>query len=253
MGKPAYLSVKNYEQYQHYKDRSPPWIKLYRCILHDFAFRKLSEQDRFRYIGCLILACETENKIPYDEVYLSGILGLTTPKVDLSALLKSKLLLAHGAITRRVETEERRVEKIITSPDGDSTREVFDEFWEAYPKRNGKRIGKEKARELFNKLLPDDQKLCILAARNYGASMRAKEGFIRDPERFLKADYWREWIEPETPQANKHVIEQATAIQAFLNRGTHDKGRIHPSVPALGVSAVGQAVRHDHAGRHDAE
>lgn len=115
MAKAAYLSVKNFEQYQHYKNRNPPWIKLYRSILHDFEFRKLSEQDRYRYIGCLILACETDNKIPLNEVYLSSILGLTTTKVDLSPLIKGGLLLAHGAITSRGEKsreEERRVEEI---------------------------------------------------------------------------------------------------------------------------------------------
>jgi DNA-binding NarL/FixJ family response regulator len=31
-------SVKNFERFQHYKDRSPPWIKLYNELLDDYEF-----------------------------------------------------------------------------------------------------------------------------------------------------------------------------------------------------------------------
>jgi hypothetical protein len=32
-----YLRVKNWSEFQHYKDRNPPWIKLHRTLLdHDY-------------------------------------------------------------------------------------------------------------------------------------------------------------------------------------------------------------------------
>lgn len=35
------LKVKNWGQFQHYKDRSPPWIKLHKCLLDDRDFMSL--------------------------------------------------------------------------------------------------------------------------------------------------------------------------------------------------------------------
>src|SRR5690606_19747530 len=34
----GYLTVKNFERFQHYKDRNPPWIKLYNDLLDDYEF-----------------------------------------------------------------------------------------------------------------------------------------------------------------------------------------------------------------------
>lgn len=100
-----YLRIKNYEQYQHYKDRNPPWIKLYRSILNDYEFLQLSLPCRYAYVGCLILASETDNRIPRDPVYLGQRLGITRdnyPDIDLSEhiltpLITSGFLLASGA------------------------------------------------------------------------------------------------------------------------------------------------------------
>jgi len=71
-----YLSVKNLEVYQHYKDRDPKWIKLYYSILDDEVFMVLDETMRCRYITCLIIASRTHNKIPYDKSYLKKIMRL---------------------------------------------------------------------------------------------------------------------------------------------------------------------------------
>ncbi len=76
--------------------------------------------------------------------------------------------------------------------------EKFLEFWENYPSRNGKKLNKKKCFSLFNKLNNQERKEVDVAAKNYARSKRVLDGFIKDPERFLKDKYWREWIEPET-------------------------------------------------------
>jgi hypothetical protein len=39
------MKIKNWEEFQHFKDRTPPWIKLYRYLLDDPEWHKLSGDD----------------------------------------------------------------------------------------------------------------------------------------------------------------------------------------------------------------
>jgi hypothetical protein len=37
------LRVKNWAEFQHYRSRRPPWIKLHRGLLDDYAWHRLPE------------------------------------------------------------------------------------------------------------------------------------------------------------------------------------------------------------------
>lgn len=89
-----YLSVKNLEIYQHYKDRDPKWIKLYYSILDDEVFMVLDETMRCRYMTCLILASRTQNKIPADPQYLKKFMRLDKAP-NLQPLLDHGFLVYH--------------------------------------------------------------------------------------------------------------------------------------------------------------
>jgi hypothetical protein len=41
-----YLRVKNWTEFQHYKDRNPPWIKLHRTLLDDYEFSRLQDASK---------------------------------------------------------------------------------------------------------------------------------------------------------------------------------------------------------------
>jgi hypothetical protein len=40
-----WLTIKNWSEFQHYKDRNPPWIKLHRALLDDYAFAALPDPE----------------------------------------------------------------------------------------------------------------------------------------------------------------------------------------------------------------
>jgi biotin operon repressor len=82
----------------------------------------------------------------------------------------------------------------------------FDDFWKVYPKRNGNKVGKAKTLKLFMQLLNGDRELIIKVAENYAASKTAKEGFAKDPERFLKDDYWKDWIEAKQDGGESRIL-----------------------------------------------
>jgi hypothetical protein len=111
-----FLSIKNYEQYQHYKQRNPPWIKLHLSILDDPDFLDLPDASKWHYIGLLLLASRHENAIKPDFNYIKNRLGLNA-KLDLTQRFLKDHVQASSASTKALltnseiggsETEESR-------------------------------------------------------------------------------------------------------------------------------------------------
>ena len=67
-----YLKVKNWDQFQHYKDRNPPWIKLYHSLLDDYSYSCLQDDSKLLLISLYLLAAKTNNKIPNDLKWIKG-------------------------------------------------------------------------------------------------------------------------------------------------------------------------------------
>lgn len=71
--------VKNYEQFQHYKTRTPPWIKLYNSLLDDYEFCRLPDGAKWHLIAIFLLASRYDNQIPADEKWVAAKIGATIP------------------------------------------------------------------------------------------------------------------------------------------------------------------------------
>lgn len=71
----VYFKVRNFEKFQHYKDRNPPWIKLYNHILEDYDFSKLQDLTKLQLILIWLLASRLNNKIPYDSDWVRQKIG----------------------------------------------------------------------------------------------------------------------------------------------------------------------------------
>ena len=76
-----YLRIRNWEKFQHYKDRNPPWIKLHRDLLRDYEFSCLQDASKLHLMLLWLLASQLDNKIPADEKWLTSHLGLQRPIV----------------------------------------------------------------------------------------------------------------------------------------------------------------------------
>ena len=55
------LYIKNWNKHQHFKDRTPPWIKLYRDILEDPDWHDLDGETAKTLIGLWLIASEDES------------------------------------------------------------------------------------------------------------------------------------------------------------------------------------------------
>ena len=82
-----YFKVKNWDNFQHYKDRNPPWIKLHNQLLDNYEFELLGDSSKGHLLCIWMLASRTQNKMPYDAKWIAKI-GASS-KVDLQAIESS--------------------------------------------------------------------------------------------------------------------------------------------------------------------
>ncbi len=143
------FSVKNFEKFQHYKDRAPPWIKLYNELLDDYEFGLLPDASKMHLIAIWLLASRSENKIPFDPAWVSRRVN-ATEKVNLALLAERGFILLDQELQtmeqdasttlasclsrerEEGETEKRRV--LVARAPKD---ERFEELRKAYPRRKG--------------------------------------------------------------------------------------------------------------------
>lgn len=142
-----FLRIRNWERFQHYKDRSPPWIKLHRELLTSETWVSTDDASRVLAIALMLLAAATDNKIPANKQYIRRAAYLNSdpdwgPLVDAQfieiveedehALVDASKALASGT---KCSSEERREEK--SREETESGSPVFDQIRKLYPKRSG--------------------------------------------------------------------------------------------------------------------
>jgi len=81
--------------------------------------------------------------------------------------------------------------------------EPFERWWKTYPQRNGRKVGKKAAFEQFKKISKEDWVELKTATENYA---RECNGLPKDAERFLKSEFWNDFVGVKTKQ--KKVIHE---------------------------------------------
>lgn len=87
----TYLSIPKWEEYQHYKDRNPPWIKLHNKLLESYDFECLPDASKAHLICIWLLASRTNNKMKADKNWIQRKIGANS-EVDINALVNSGFL-----------------------------------------------------------------------------------------------------------------------------------------------------------------
>jgi hypothetical protein len=97
-GVTEYFRVKNWEKFQHYKHRRPPWIKLHEALLDDYDFTRLDDTEKAHLMMIWLIAGNMDNKIPLDIEWLRRKIGATCE-------INADKLLADGWIELLPETK----------------------------------------------------------------------------------------------------------------------------------------------------
>lgn len=150
---PLYLAVRNFRKFQHYKDRKPPWIKLYSSLLDDYAFSCLQDASKLHAILIWLLASQHENKLPNDAKWIAGKISATDP-VDLDGLIAAGYLVpwsedtackqdasntlaerSGSATPREQRTEKRKNISKAAEPPDERITAVLDHYRRKHPRR----------------------------------------------------------------------------------------------------------------------
>src|ERR1051325_9974399 len=180
------FSVKNFEKFQHYKDRAPPWIKLYNGLLEDYEFGGLPDASKMHLIAIWLLASRSDNKIPFDAKWVSNRINATEP-VDLALLAKRGFIIVDqeeehsysnslAECLTREEGQDQHIEKRKEelSSASRSRNDDFENLKKVYPRRKGN-YGWKAAERKFNSLVKTgvDPKLILAAAVRLAETLAA--------------------------------------------------------------------------------
>jgi hypothetical protein len=136
------MRIKNWTKFQHFKDRRPPWVKLYRDILDDLEWHELDPLAAKVLVMLWLIASEDDGRIP-DTKTLAFRLRLTEIKTkeiviklshwleqDDINMISSGYQLDSTETERETEVEkekEKEKETKAKAPEGVSP-EVWDSF-----------------------------------------------------------------------------------------------------------------------------
>jgi hypothetical protein len=165
-----YLALCNWERFQHYKDRDPPWIKFYRDILTTESWVLGTDSSRLLQCASILLAARYGNKIPYryDLIKKVASLDLTEEQfheavsylsssnyLEIQGIPDEKSIEVRHASTvlakcsseteerqRREETEQRRIKPVELPLDVDR---VFDHWRQVHEHSQAKLDDKRRA------------------------------------------------------------------------------------------------------------
>jgi hypothetical protein len=210
-----YFRVRNYEKFQHYKKRSPPWIKLHRSIFQNYEISLLPDSTKAHLFAIWLLASEHNNAIPWDEEWIGRRIN-ATEKVNLDMLRELQLIEKIKDKRKRRASIKRASRKQSAIPETETERESegeekkkaasleFDQFKLIYETNPRGRCNWKKAKEAWNRLIKagENPTMIIQAAKHYCLSNDPQ--FRMASQRFLNsAGEWKGWIDADSIKRNE--------------------------------------------------
>ena len=214
-----YIQIVNWEEFQHYKNRNPPWIKLHNQTLENYNFACLPDASKAHLLCLWMLASRTENKIPANPQWIANKIGANS-LVDLTPLFESGFIEEHPASTE-LDTRKQNApleEKRQSRDRGETETEkkavanaplcdLFAELWDGWPTGYGEKGSRKNAEAAFIKIKPDrqlfDQMLSAVQdqwqAKNRNALAGGFVPNFKHVERWLKGREWEIVIDSKEP------------------------------------------------------
>jgi hypothetical protein len=176
-----YFKVRNWDKFQHYKDRNPPWIKLHNSLLDDPDFDELKDSERYHLLAIWMLASRTNNRMKLDEKWVANKISATS-KVYFENLLKYRFIeliqelpsmeqsASNPLVSEETEKRRDREEKDIRPPNGE-------------PLPAKVKIPYEKIKDLYHEILPELPEVKVMTdKRKTQIRQRWNDGHLPDLE-----------------------------------------------------------------------
>lgn len=162
-----YYRIKNWQEFQHYKDRNPPWIKLHRALLDDYEFGSLPDMSKAHLMLLWLFASQCGGRVPDDPKFLQAKLSLDK-QPDLQLLERYGFLIPEQVASKTLaERKQDDSEALAFARSREERREETEEnarrfgrFWSFYPRK----VSKPDALKAWQKLnLTFDQFEALMA------------------------------------------------------------------------------------------
>ena len=224
----GYLSVVNWKKFQHYKNRTPPWLKLHRDLLNNYQFRDLPDASKAHLMLIWLLASQLDNLIPDDAEWIRERINCND-KVDLKVLIKHRFL-AQVEVSASIEREaelKAEVETLAPEPPKKKpparkkpTQKLFYKFYEVYPiHKSAKRAKQYWERDQL------DEKFDMIVAAVRSSMLNDQQwinGFIPHPSTYLNQELYTDEISPTNSNRDDRRAYQpedpGTRHQSAINR-----------------------------------
>lgn len=249
------MTPKNWAKFQHYKDRSPPWIKLHREILDDFDYACLPLASKaLAPLLWLLSAEDMQGSITAEPARLAHRLRWSIDDVvaGLKPLLdKGFFVLDSGVLAEclqlaipetEAETYKPEREKALVQPLAAQSR--FNEFWSVYPNKKSRQEAEKSWRKQKLDARADD---LIAHVRLMSATDSDwKRGYAPMGSTYLNQARWEDipkrppsGAPPAAPSKTLSAIHRLEAMKNGL-----DDARDHDGFPETALLGAGAHAGH---------
>ncbi len=188
------LIPKHWERFQHYKHRSPPWIKLHRDILDDYDWWCLPVASR-AIAPCLWLLASCEENGEFDATPEKLAFRFRMSEKDITSAIKPLIdkgyfIVASDMIADSYQLATSEQSRAIVRVEKSKSSDSFEYFWKAYPKK----VGKTDALKSWNKLNPDLREVLTALSWQIESDQWNKSNgqFIPNPATYLNQGRWQD-------------------------------------------------------------
>lgn len=214
------ITPKNWSEFQHYKDRSPPWIKLHRGLLDNYEFHQLPDASRALAPMLWLLASEyTDGIITLTIAALAFRFRTTEKKINdaLKPLIKAGFFMVDSKALAECKRDADPETEAQVKTETDSR--AFERFWEVYPKREGSNR-KSPALKAFTAAVRAgaDPEQIISAAKKFSEREAKNIGtrFIPMAVTWLHQSGWDEFQPGPNDAAKQAAIDEQMKARGYV-------------------------------------
>jgi hypothetical protein len=205
--------IHNWHEYQHYKDRNPPWIKLHRELMQSEDWVVWSDDSRLLAVVCMMLAARTKDGyVTLNPAYVKKVAYLDMDP-DFRPLIETGFLEdVEGDIESLKPKKSPAPKKKSRDDDGFST------FWNIYPRK----VQRAAALKRWSALTAEKKKLALEAVSEHAIVWQAQGremSKIPHASTWLNQERWEDDLSEElkkgknTPSTN--VPDAASRVETY--------------------------------------
>jgi hypothetical protein len=215
------LSLVGWERFQHYRDRDPPWVKLYRDLLTSESWVLGTDTSRLVQVASVLLAARYGNKIPFDWKLIRKVASLDCTPEQFSEAVSH--LATYGFLEiQQVPDAQPRMEQSASAVLAKCSSEAEGEKRQSRGETE-ERGGARSSRAPSAKRVPEDFTLT-----DQRRATAKTEGVDPDREFSKFTDYWRS---ASGASARKHDWDAAWRNWCRKAHDMRPNGRAGPVRP----------------------